>query len=102
MVFAGWQQQQQVRETCCLDGFLFGRVFKGVLQGVPALASTLLSQAPSPKGACCSRCGCNEHCEISPWKLRWAEQPQGKLSSENLGTAMFLSHVQGKRSLAPS
>lgn len=41
MVFARWQQW--VRETCCLDGFLFGRVFKGVLQGVPALASTLLS-----------------------------------------------------------
>lgn len=36
-------------------GFLFGRVWKGVLQGVPAPASTLLSQVPSPKGACCSR-----------------------------------------------
>lgn len=54
-VFAGWQQWDG--ETCCLAGFLFGRVFKGVLQGVPALASTLLSQVPSPKGACCSRCG---------------------------------------------
>lgn len=50
LVFACWKHR--ARETCCLAGFLFGRVFKGVLQGVPALASTLLSQAPTPKGAC--------------------------------------------------
>lgn len=53
LALACWQHW--VKETCCLAGFLFGRVFKGVLQGVPALASTLLSQAPSPKGACCSQ-----------------------------------------------
>lgn len=81
----------------CLGGYL--RVFSRVCQSWPP---PCFHKCPLQKELVVLIVECNEHREVSPWKLRWAEQPQGKLSSENLGTATFPPHAQGKRSLAAS